>query len=141
MSSAPAILRIDLDDPTPAYRQVANGLRRLLVDGSLEPGQSLPTVRRLGGDLGIHHNTVAEAYRLLAGEGWLELVRGRGALVLDRSAPPRDPEVEQGFRRRLEELLAEAVGLGAPRRFLAELLSERARALAAELPETSGGGD
>jgi DNA-binding transcriptional MocR family regulator len=33
-------------------------------------GQQLPTVRELATDMGVHHNTVAEAYRLLALEGW-----------------------------------------------------------------------
>ena len=71
------MLRIDLASRDPVYEQIANGLRAELVSGQFSPGAKLPTVRTLAIDLGIHHNTVAEAYRQLANEGWLELKRHR----------------------------------------------------------------
>src|SRR5687767_9053204 len=84
-----AALRVtlDLESPTPAYRQIANDLRRHLVEERLKPGDLLPPVRQLALDLGVHFNTVALAYRLLADEGWLELKRRRGATVIVRNAP------------------------------------------------------
>jgi len=80
-------LRIVLDSPVPVYRQIADGLRTFCVSGELKPGAKLPTLRELANDLGIHFNTVAEAYRLLAEEGWLLLERRRGATVLSRAVP------------------------------------------------------
>jgi DNA-binding transcriptional regulator YhcF (GntR family) len=68
-----------LHSPIPLYRQIADAIRTLLVAGTLVPGDILPPVRRLAIDLGLHFNTVAEAYRALALEGWLDLRRGRGA--------------------------------------------------------------
>ena len=59
------------------YRQ----LRRAILDGRLRVGDQLPPVRQLGLDLGVHFNTVAQAYRELSDEGWLELKRRRGAAV------------------------------------------------------------
>jgi len=84
----------------------------MLVTGRFRPGDQLPTVRELALDLGVNHNTVAEAYRLLALEGWLDLRRGRGAIVLDRASPTAKPETEAQFGRRLEELVAKAVTEG-----------------------------
>src|SRR6476619_3035532 len=78
---------LNLDSPTPAYRQIANDLRRHLVEARLKPGDLLPPVRQLAVDLGVHFNTVALAYRMLADEGWLELKRRRGAAVIARNAP------------------------------------------------------
>ena len=100
-------LMIDPASPTPVYRQVVDNLRSLLVDGALEPGDSLPTVRELGLELGIHFNTVAEAYRLLAQEGWLELKRRRGAVVLARDTPAQQPAQQESFRRNLRQLIAQ----------------------------------
>ena len=80
-------IQIDLASHTPVYEQIANSLRALLVQEAFKPGEQLPTVRRLAVDLGVHHNTVAEAYRALAVEGWLDLKRGCGATVRDRSEP------------------------------------------------------
>ena len=84
-----AALRVslNLDSPIPAYRQIADDLRRHLVGEELKPGDLLPPIRQLAVDLGVHFNTVALAYRLLADEGWLELKRRRGATVIARNAP------------------------------------------------------
>jgi GntR family transcriptional regulator len=103
----PATLRIDPASPIPVYRQVVDGLRSLLVEGSLKPGDSLPTVRELGMELGVHFNTIAEAYRLLAGEGWLDLRRRRGAIVTERAMPRPKPEAEEHFSLSLRQLIAQ----------------------------------
>lgn len=104
----PPVLKIDLAAPVPAYRQIANALRAHLVSGKFRPGDQLPTVRELALDLGVHHNTVAEAYRILMDEGWLDLKRRRGVTVLERETPRASAQAAALFRRRLEELLAEA---------------------------------
>jgi GntR family transcriptional regulator len=76
------------------------------MEGVLKPGDSLPPIRRLALDLGIHFNTVAEAYRALAQEGFLEIVHGHGARLVDRRSVSAGPEVRDDFRRRLRELVA-----------------------------------
>jgi GntR family transcriptional regulator len=78
---------LNLESSVPAYRQIANDLRQHLVEERLKPGDLLPPVRQLAVDLGVHFNTVALAYRMLAAEGWLELKRRRGATVIARNAP------------------------------------------------------
>ena len=108
------ILRIDLDSPVPAYRQIVDGLRILLVSGKLTPGWELPSVRRMALNLGVHFNTVAEAYRTLADEGWLQLHHGRSARVVFRDPP--DPTMDQmdEFGKRLRTLIAEMLAKGIP---------------------------
>jgi GntR family transcriptional regulator len=102
-----ATLRIDPDSATPVYRQVVDGLRSLLVEGELLPGDLLPTVRELGLELGVHFNTIAEAYRLLAAEGWLDLRRRRGAIVTERAVPRQQPQAQEDFSRSLRQLIAQ----------------------------------
>ena len=109
-------LRIDLKSSVPVYRQIVDGLRILLVNGDLGPGDQLPPVRRLAMDLGVHFNTVAGAYRTLAEEGWLEIARRSGVKVISRSAPRGvNQETAEGFQRRLRELVAELQACGFPR--------------------------
>lgn len=119
-------LSIDLASATPVYRQIANSLRTLLVGGSFRPDDTLPTVRQLATDLGVHHNTVAEAYRVLAGEGWLDLKRRRGVTVLARELPRPDPAAETGYLSRLREFVAEATAHGVSRDLLARELRDLA---------------
>jgi DNA-binding transcriptional regulator YhcF (GntR family) len=80
-------------------------------------------------DLGVHHNTVAGAYRQLAEEGWLELRRGRGATVIERPAPAPTARAEGEFRQRLEELVVKALAEGVP----AAAVSRELRARSTEL--------
>jgi GntR family transcriptional regulator len=129
MTKTPPILRIDLAAGTPAYEQIVSGLRAILVSGGFAPGDQLPTVRQLAVDLSVHHNTVAEAYRLLAAEGWLELKRGRGAIVLGREAPEPSEESKQKFNRHLRELVAKAITEGVPDSAIASLMSSQAKEL------------
>jgi DNA-binding transcriptional regulator YhcF (GntR family) len=77
------------------------------VEGALQPGTVLPPVRRLAGDLAVHFNTVAEAYRQLASEGWLDLQQGRGATVVKREAPTPSRRDISGYRQRLKELVSQ----------------------------------
>jgi DNA-binding transcriptional regulator YhcF (GntR family) len=120
---ATAQLRIDPNSTVPAVRQIEDGLRVLLVNGSLPPGTELPSVRQVGMELGVHFNTVAEAYRQLAAERWLEQKHGRGAVVIERNAPAA---VESGrledFRQRLRALVAQMRSEGvSPKRIASEL--------------------
>lgn len=120
---APPTIRIDLESTTPAYRQIADSIRTLLVNGALSPGDLLPPVRQLAVDLAVHFNTVAEAYRTLADEGWLDLKRRRGAQVIARKTPSEaPPEAEVKFFQRLRELVAATQAEGLPRETIARHL-------------------
>ena len=118
------LLRIDMDAGDPVWRQIADQIRSLLVSGRLKPGARLATVRELAVDLGVNHNTVAEAYRQLAAEGFLELDRRAGAVVVERDAPrARAGELEK-FARRIRALVAEARAAGVPESALRRVLEE-----------------
>ena len=123
------VIRIDLASTVPAYRQIANAIRALLVDGAFPVGDPLPTVRRLAIDLGVHHNTVAEVYRVLSEEGWLDLRRRHGAIVLDLLRPRPTRKAQPSLVQRLRELTAEAQAAGlAP-----GVIAESMRVVATEL--------
>lgn len=106
-------VRVVLDSPIPVYRQIADSIRSLCVGGRLTPGTRLPTVRELAASLGVHFNTVAEAYRLLSDEGWLTIEGRRGATILDRQRP-RTPNAatRSSASSRLRNLIAELQGKG-----------------------------
>ncbi|MDP3894856.1 GntR family transcriptional regulator [Nocardioides sp.] len=72
---------------TPPYEQIRSQIEEHVATGELQPGDRLPTVRRLAGDLGIAANTVARAYRELEQAGVVE-TRGRGGSFIagDRQA-------------------------------------------------------
>jgi DNA-binding transcriptional regulator YhcF (GntR family) len=59
-------------------------------------------------ELGVHFNTVAEAYRQMAAEGWLDLKQGRGAVVVPRAVPAvKNGAWTKDFRNRLRRTVAQ----------------------------------
>jgi len=112
MNDSPPLIRIDLSSSIPAYEQIAGAVRGLLVSRVLNPGDALPSVRQLATDLAVHFNTVAQAYRILADEGWLDLRRGRGATVIHRIPQSANSGTHQEFSRELNHLVASALTRG-----------------------------
>lgn len=125
----PLTIELRPASPVPAYRQIADAIRRHLVAQQLAPGAILPPTRQLALDLGVHFNTVAQAYRLLSDEGWLDLKRRRGALVVERgSVKHNDPDRIASLTERLRDIAAELRSLGLSRTQVAAALKRAAKA-------------
>jgi DNA-binding transcriptional regulator YhcF (GntR family) len=82
------LIRIDPSDPSPLYEQIELQVRSAIGDGSLPPGERLPTARELAEDIGVNVHTVLRAYGSLRDAGLIELRPRRGAVVAAAS-PPR----------------------------------------------------
>lgn len=93
----------------PIYRQIVDQIRRFIAAGTLCSGDALPSVRQLAADLGVNLNTVAIAYRELAGEGLVEVRHGRGARV---TADREQRFDEQQVRRLLVPILSKMILAG-----------------------------
>ena len=96
------MLSLNYRDSRPIYEQVRDGLRRLIITGAIPPGEKLPSVRALAGQLAINPNTIQRAYEALEQEGYAYSVPGKGSFA----ALPA--EVNAGRR---EELLARFDGI------------------------------
>jgi GntR family transcriptional regulator len=103
--------RLDTASGVPPYLQVAQQVKHALRLGWLEPGDQLPTVKEVVGQLAINANTVLKAYRELEHEGLVEGRQGVGTFVL--RCPPGPPAAAQaGLRRSLERWLRDALASG-----------------------------
>jgi len=67
----------------PLYLQIESQVKQALAAGALKPGDALPSVRKLAGDLGINPNTVARAYQNLERDGVIRTVPGGGCYLTD----------------------------------------------------------
>jgi GntR family transcriptional regulator len=74
-------VKVDKNDPTDLYEQVAAEIRRAIADGEAKPGERLPPAKDLAAVLGVNTNTVLRSLRVLRDEGLLEFRRGRGISV------------------------------------------------------------
>src|SRR6187401_1569437 len=119
MSSTMLDVKIDRQEPTELFEQVAAEIRRAIADGEAKPGERLPPARDLAAVLGVNTNTVLRALRDLRDQGLLEFRRGRGITVSatpEQSAVTAKAEELVRYARRhgyrLDELIRiiEAVG-------------------------------
>ena len=79
------LIRVDPGSPIPLFDQLAAAVRAEVVRGALTAGERLPSARELAGSLDLNVHTVLHAYQVLRDEGLIDLRRGRGAVVTDRS--------------------------------------------------------
>lgn len=71
--------------------EIAGDVERAVASGELRPGQALPPLRELAGELGVNPNTVAAAYRLLRDRGVIETAGRKGSRIRSRPVTaPRD---------------------------------------------------
>lgn len=82
-----ASLRVVTTDPTPPFEQVRRQLAELIAAGGMRPGERLPPVRQLAGDLGLAVGTVARAFRELEVAGLVVTRRGGGTRVAPDAVP------------------------------------------------------
>jgi GntR family transcriptional regulator len=80
-------ITIDLRSDVPAYIQIIESIQRLAADGTLKPGDQLPTVRQMASDLRVNFNTVARAYRMLDDAGVISTQHGRGTYLVEQPSP------------------------------------------------------
>ena len=52
-------ISIDPEDPLPIWKQIEEGIRRLVATAALKPGAAVPSVRELAGDLQVNPATVS----------------------------------------------------------------------------------
>ena len=82
-----AAMALPFPDPRP-YVQVADDIRAHIADGSLVPGEPIPSIATLCRVHGFNRSTVGKGLRLLEAEGLLYRVRGLGYYVASDSLAP-----------------------------------------------------
>jgi GntR family transcriptional regulator len=69
------------NDTKPIYRQLRERMVAMILDGILNEGDALPSVRTVAAEYRINHLTVLKAYQQLVDDGLVEMRRGRGMFI------------------------------------------------------------
>ncbi len=81
--------------------RLAAGLRQLIAEAVLAPGDPLPSTRALAGHLGVARGSVVAAYDQLLAEGYLSASAGRSTIV--------NPQLRRVHPRRLRPVAPEPI--------------------------------
>ncbi|WP_282804349.1 GntR family transcriptional regulator [Clostridium tetani] len=93
---------------SPIYEQITSQIKAFIMNGELQTGDPLPSMRALAKSLHISVITVQRAYEDLQRDGFIETVTGRGSFV---AAQNKDFIKEEQLRN-IEKKLEEAANLG-----------------------------
>jgi GntR family transcriptional regulator len=96
-------LQVNTRSGVPIYVQLMEQIQHALEVGTLVPGDALPSVRELAGELSIAPNTIAKTYNELQRLGLIESRAGKGTVVLGQA--------EERLRTRQQEALIERLRL------------------------------
>lgn len=116
-------LQVTWNDNTPIYQQLRDRIVTLIIEGQLQEGEAVPSVRQVSSDYRINHLTVAKAYQELMAEGLLEKRRGIGIFVL-AGARKKLLEQEQNkfMKSEFPDLLKRIRRLGISRQQITEMI-------------------
>ncbi len=69
------------NDDQPIYRQLRDRVVAMMLEGVLQDGDALPSVRNVAAEYRLNPLTVLKGYQELVDEGLVEKKRGRGMFV------------------------------------------------------------
>lgn len=104
---------INPTDAAPIWRQIEEGMRRMIALGALKPGDTVPSVRDLAQQLRVNPNTVARAYQRLTEHGVFAVRRGEGTFVADEPSQPKRSERNEVLRDASSRYASAAISVGA----------------------------
>lgn len=82
----PVKLAVNPRSGYPVYLQIVDQVQRAVAIGILQPGEQLPTVKQLSGELIVNASTVVKALNELEHRGVIAALPGRGTYVSERGA-------------------------------------------------------
>ncbi|MEB2281833.1 GntR family transcriptional regulator [Lysinibacillus xylanilyticus] len=69
----------------PIYEQIYSQIKKLILSGELQEGQSLPSMRQLAKDLEISVITTKRAYEELEKNGFIYSIVGKGSFISEQN--------------------------------------------------------
>lgn len=115
-------LIISNSNPSPIYEQIATQIKAAIMDGSLGPGEQLPSIRGLANSLRVSVITTKRAYADLEEQGFIQTVQGRGCFVASGSTELLREEQLRSIETQLSAALEGARSAGVKLEELHEML-------------------
>jgi GntR family transcriptional regulator/MocR family aminotransferase len=76
-----SLIPLNSDSPLAIYLQIANAVIAAIKQGIIKPGERIPGTRDLSLLLGVHRQTVVNAYDELNAQGWIYSLPSKGNFV------------------------------------------------------------
>lgn len=105
-------ISIEPSNGVPIYEQIVRQVKFAVAEGTLVPGQLVPSVRDLARQLAVNPNTIQRAYQQLQADLVLESLRGRGQAVCQGAVDHCVDQRSEIISSRLIQVVNEALSSG-----------------------------
>ena len=118
------MIELDYRSKKPLYEQIIEQIKLLVIKGHLNPGDSIPSVRKMAQILGITPSTVAKAYQELERQKVIETIRAKGTFIA--ATPSMEPNAEEleKIRMRIQSEVIELKRTGYSEEDVVKLVKE-----------------
>ncbi|MEK4699562.1 GntR family transcriptional regulator [Solibacillus sp. FSL R7-0668] len=104
----------------PIYEQISSQLKAQIMNGQLQEGELLPSIRVIAKELKVSVITTKRAYADLERDGFIEVVQGKGSFVASRNMD----FIREEQLKNIEHLLQKSVDIAKMSDISFEELSE-----------------
>lgn len=118
------MIELDYRSKKPLYEQIIEQIKLLVIKGHLNPGDSIPSVRKMAQILDITPSTVAKAYQELERQKVIESIRAKGTFIA--ATPSMEPNAEEleKIRMRIQSEVIELKRTGYTEADVVKLIKE-----------------
>jgi GntR family transcriptional regulator len=106
-------ITIDIEAEMPLFEQVVDQIKKAVSQSELKPGDNLPSIRQLAGDLQLNNKTVAKAYRLLERDSVIVTKGYRGTFVHENAVKNSAINLKSKIVEKLTETINQLKTVGA----------------------------
>ena len=96
----------------PLYEQIQTQIKNQILNGTLKPGEGLPSIRNLAKELKVSIITTKRAYEELEMDGFIETVIGKGTFVSSQNTERLKEITLYEIENKLEEIIKQAKSVG-----------------------------
>ena len=106
------VLKLNTGNPAAFGFQMPTSIKNQILNGSLKPGDPLPSIRSLAKELKVSIITSKRAYEELEKEGFIETVVGKGTFVSGSNSERLREAAMAEMEDKLEAVIISAKSLG-----------------------------
>ncbi len=118
------MFQISSESGIPLYEQIITSVKTALFNGSLRPGEKLPSVRELAELTGVNPNTISKAYGYLERDHFIITKKGKGCFISENIPKQTDEILVNETKEQLKKIIMDLYHLGIDRDGVIQMIQQ-----------------
>ncbi|MCI5997737.1 MAG: GntR family transcriptional regulator [Parvimonas sp.] len=119
------LINLYKDSKEPIYLQIANQIKKEIMNKNLKADDLLPSIRALATDLKVSVITTKRAYMELETQGFIQTVAGKGTYVTNKTVNVIEDEYFKSIEKSIENIYNCADALGISKEDIIKMFEKR----------------